>query len=93
MDRLKRYYGCGIWAGKLFVIVVVVDYLIYCLLELMYPRDKIDICKPWPKESTAASRGGEGYGMNGGVEGYDRTKMEHRKRNGSAIKSMPNGAG
>lgn len=49
IDRLKRYYGCGIWAGKLFVIVVVIDYLIYCLLEVMYPRDQIDVCKPWPK--------------------------------------------
>ncbi|KAK5128880.1 hypothetical protein LTR85_000213 [Meristemomyces frigidus] len=48
IDRLKRYYGCGIWAGKLFVIVVVVDYLIYCLLEIMYPREGIDVCKPWP---------------------------------------------
>ncbi|KXT16885.1 hypothetical protein AC579_4746 [Pseudocercospora musae] len=48
MDRLKRYFGCGVWAGKLFVIVVVVDYLIYCFLEIMYPRDKIDLCKPWP---------------------------------------------
>ncbi|KAF2726088.1 glycosyltransferase family 4 protein [Polychaeton citri CBS 116435] len=49
IDRLKRYFGCGIWAGKLFVIVVVVDYLIYCWLELWYPRDKIDICKEWPR--------------------------------------------
>ncbi|GAB7361847.1 hypothetical protein MBLNU230_g1887t1 [Neophaeotheca triangularis] len=48
IDRLKRYYGCGIWAGKLFVLVVVIDYLIYCVLEVMYPRDQIDICKPWP---------------------------------------------
>ena len=48
MDRLKRYYGCGIWAGKLFVIVVVVDYLIYCVLEIMYPREKVDVCKTWP---------------------------------------------
>ncbi|KAL0640835.1 Phosphatidylinositol N-acetylglucosaminyltransferase GPI3 subunit [Maublancomyces gigas] len=34
MERLKRYYGCGVWAGKLFVLCVVVDYLIlvlYCL--------------------------------------------------------------
>lgn len=48
IDRLKRYYGCGIWAGKLFVIVVVIDYLIYCFLEIMYPRHSIDVCKPWP---------------------------------------------
>lgn len=48
MDRLKRYYGCGVWAGKLFVIVVVVDCLIYCVLEIFWPREGIDICKPWP---------------------------------------------
>jgi phosphatidylinositol glycan class A protein len=48
MDRLKRYYGCGVWAGKLFVLVAVVDYLIYCFLEIWWPRDRIDICKPWP---------------------------------------------
>ena len=55
MDRLKRYFGCGIWAGKLFVIVVVVDYLIYCFLEIMYPRDKIDVCKAWPAAVAKAS--------------------------------------
>ncbi|CAK1362372.1 unnamed protein product [Cercospora beticola] len=49
MDRLKRYYGCGVWAGKLFVLVAIVDYLIFCFLEIMYPREKIDVCKPWPK--------------------------------------------
>ncbi|KKA18176.1 Phosphatidylinositol N-acetylglucosaminyltransferase [Rasamsonia emersonii CBS 393.64] len=27
IDRLKRYYGCGIWAGKLFCLCVVIDYL------------------------------------------------------------------
>ncbi|KAK5116482.1 hypothetical protein LTR62_008031 [Meristemomyces frigidus] len=48
IDRLKRYFGCGIWAGKLFVIVVVVDYLIWCVLEVIYPCDGIDICKSWP---------------------------------------------
>ena len=62
IDRLKRYFGCGIWAGKLFVIVVVVDYLIYCLLEIMYPREGIDVCKAWPAipaEAFAAEEDGE----------------------------------
>ncbi|KAI5357715.1 Putative glycosyl transferase, family 1 [Septoria linicola] len=49
MDRLKRYYGCGVWAGKLFVLVAIVDYLIFCFLEIMQPRERIDVCKPWPK--------------------------------------------
>lgn len=50
IDRLKRYYGCGVWAGKLFVICVIVDYLLYAFLELWYPRKNIDICRDWPKK-------------------------------------------
>jgi phosphatidylinositol N-acetylglucosaminyltransferase subunit A len=50
IDRLKRYYGCGIWAGKLFCLCVIVDYLIFLALELWFPRDKIDICPDWPRK-------------------------------------------
>lgn len=50
IERLKRYYGCGIWAGKLFCICVIVDYLLYLVLELFAPRSRIDICKDWPKK-------------------------------------------
>ena len=50
IDRLKRYYGCGIWAGKLFVICVVIDYLLYVFLEWWFPRRDIDICRDWPKK-------------------------------------------
>lgn len=50
IDRLKRYYGCGIWAGKLFVICVVIDYLLYVFLEVWFPRGKIDICRDWPRK-------------------------------------------
>ncbi|KAF6829916.1 phosphatidylinositol n-acetylglucosaminyltransferase gpi3 subunit [Colletotrichum plurivorum] len=50
IDRLKRYYGCGIWAGKLFCIVVIVDYLLFLFLELWFPRDQIDICPEWPRK-------------------------------------------
>ncbi|KAF2485641.1 hypothetical protein BDY17DRAFT_294015 [Neohortaea acidophila] len=80
MDRLKRYFGCGIWAGKLFVIVVVVDYLIYCFLELMYPRDKIDICKAWPAMPTQDFAGAEEHEANGGVDVYDGVEIKHRRR-------------
>ena len=64
IDRLKRYFGCGIWAGKLFVLVVVVDYLIYCFLEVWWPRDKIDLCKPWPGrvEEVGNEAAGERFG-------------------------------
>ncbi|KAK1496934.1 hypothetical protein CABS01_11083 [Colletotrichum abscissum] len=50
IDRLKRYYGCGIWAGKLFCLCVIVDYLLYLFLELWFPREEIDICPEWPRK-------------------------------------------
>jgi phosphatidylinositol glycan class A protein len=50
IERLKRYFGCGIWAGKLFCICVIVDYLIYLVLEIFAPRSRIDTCKDWPKK-------------------------------------------
>jgi phosphatidylinositol glycan class A protein len=55
IDRLKRYYGCGIWAGKLFCICAVVDYLILLFLEWWFPRDDIDICDEWPRKLHDAS--------------------------------------
>jgi phosphatidylinositol N-acetylglucosaminyltransferase subunit A len=51
IDRLKRYYGCGIWAGKLFCLCVIVDYLLLVFLELWAPRANIDIAKSWPKKA------------------------------------------
>jgi len=51
IDRLKRYYGCGIWAGKLFCLCVVIDYLLFSVLELLAPRDAIDIARNWPKKA------------------------------------------
>jgi phosphatidylinositol glycan class A protein len=51
IDRLKRYYGCGTWAGKLFCICAVVDYLLYVLLEFLFPRTQIDTARDWPKKA------------------------------------------
>ncbi|KAI9845908.1 MAG: hypothetical protein M1837_004444 [Sclerophora amabilis] len=56
IDRLKRYYGCGIWAGKLFCLCVVVDYLLFVFLEIWAPRAGIDIARDWPKKIPAAKR-------------------------------------
>ncbi|KAL9115600.1 MAG: hypothetical protein Q9187_007245 [Circinaria calcarea] len=50
IDRLKRYYGCGIWAGKLFCLCVIIDYLLLVFLEMWAPRANIDIAKNWPKK-------------------------------------------
>ncbi|MCJ1238221.1 Phosphatidylinositol N-acetylglucosaminyltransferase gpi3 subunit [Varicellaria rhodocarpa] len=53
IDRLKRYYGCGIWAGKLFCLCVVIDYLFLVFLEVWAPRANIDIAKDWPKQTAS----------------------------------------
>jgi len=50
IDRLKRYYGCGVWAGKLFCLCVIIDYLLFQLLEMLAPRGGIDVCRSWPRK-------------------------------------------
>ncbi|KAF5134986.1 Phosphatidylinositol N-acetylglucosaminyltransferase gpi3 subunit [Metarhizium anisopliae] len=60
IDRLKRYYGCGIWAGKLFCLCVVIDYLFFLFLEWWFPRENIDICPDWPRKMLADNGKKEG---------------------------------
>ena len=50
IERLKRYYGCGIWAGKLFCLCAIIDYLLFIFLEIFAPRSQIDIARNWPKK-------------------------------------------
>lgn len=59
IDRLKRYYGCGVWAGKLFCLCVVIDFLLYVLLEMWFPRANIDIARSWPKKLSQQDDNGE----------------------------------
>ncbi|KAG9257516.1 glycosyltransferase family 4 protein [Emericellopsis atlantica] len=56
IDRLKRYYGCGIWAGKLFCLCVAIDYLFFLFLEWWFPRENIDTCPDWPRKPSADER-------------------------------------
>ncbi|KAL2755448.1 glycosyltransferase family 4 protein [Sodiomyces alcalophilus JCM 7366] len=55
IDRLKRYYGCGIWAGKLFCLCVIIDYLLFLALEVLFPRENIDIARDWPRKTPPKS--------------------------------------
>lgn len=50
IDRLKRYYGCGVWAGKLFCLCAIIDYLIFFFLEIWAPRADVDLAKDWPRK-------------------------------------------
>ncbi|ODV90590.1 glycosyltransferase family 4 protein [Tortispora caseinolytica NRRL Y-17796] len=55
VNRLTRYYGCGTWAGKLFILVIIVDCLLYYILEWLYPRSQIDSAPMWPRKTTKSN--------------------------------------
>lgn len=48
--RLQKYYCCGLIAGKLFVLCVLVDIFILLLLDWFYPAENIDKATKWPKK-------------------------------------------
>lgn len=77
IDRLKRYYGCGIWAGKLFCLCVVIDYLIFVFLELWFPRANIDICRDWPKKKIVKTADGQ---ILPTANSLNRDPAEHPRR-------------
>jgi phosphatidylinositol glycan class A protein len=56
LERLHKYNACGPVAGKLFCLVVLLDYLIYRLLEWLMPRDKIDRAPNFPYELFANTK-------------------------------------
>ncbi|KAL7002991.1 phosphatidylinositol N-acetylglucosaminyltransferase, partial [Sarracenia purpurea var. burkii] len=42
LERLSRYLTCGSWAGKLFCLVMVIDFLLWHLLQLFQPAANIE---------------------------------------------------
>ncbi|XP_034688334.1 phosphatidylinositol N-acetylglucosaminyltransferase subunit A isoform X2 [Vitis riparia] len=42
VDRLSRYLPCGGWAGKLFCLVMIIDFLLWRLLQLWQPTEDIE---------------------------------------------------
>ncbi|KAG2635037.1 hypothetical protein PVAP13_2NG315000 [Panicum virgatum] len=42
LDRLPQYLTCGVWAGKLFCLVMIINYLLWCLLEFLQPAEGIE---------------------------------------------------
>lgn len=43
LERLSRYLSCGAWAGKLFCLVMIVDFLFWHLLRLWVPDRDIEV--------------------------------------------------
>jgi len=50
IDTLKKYYGCGLWAGKIFCIIVGFIYVYWRFLEWFSPREEIDLAINFPYE-------------------------------------------
>ncbi|KFH73798.1 phosphatidylinositol glycan, class A [Podila verticillata NRRL 6337] len=48
IERLRSYYGCGVFVGKLFCIMIALDYLFWVYLEWILPRDEIEIAPKFP---------------------------------------------
>ena len=80
IDRLKRYYGCGIWAGKLFCMCIIIDFLILKVLELVWPSRGIDVCRDWPKKE--GRLGGDGRARRDGREGRNGRAGRDERRDG-----------
>jgi hypothetical protein len=71
IDRLKRYYGCGAWVGKLFCLLMALDFLLLWFLEFCFPRDGIDVARDWPKKQVYVNENGSG-GRTGALKGKER---------------------
>ena len=52
VTRLLKYYCCGIIAGKLYVLCVIVDIFILSVLEWLYPAEHIDMASKWPQKKS-----------------------------------------
>lgn len=50
INKLLKFYCCGLIAGKLFVLMVIIDIFIYTILEWLYPREHIDLATKWPQQ-------------------------------------------
>jgi phosphatidylinositol glycan class A protein len=79
IERLKRYYGCGIWAGKLFCLCVIVDYLIYVFLEVFAPRSRIDLARDWPKKKLPDDKEKEQDMLNEEIGMPRKRSSRHRR--------------
>lgn len=45
IERLRRFYSCGLWAGKIFCVVVAVGYLMLKIYEWLTPSSEIEIAR------------------------------------------------
>ncbi|BBN14899.1 phosphatidylinositol N-acetylglucosaminyltransferase subunit A [Marchantia polymorpha subsp. ruderalis] len=57
LQRLERYYACGPWAGKLFCLVVIMDYIFWHFLQWWQPAAEMDVAPDFqPQEESGTVR-------------------------------------
>ncbi|KAL0359719.1 UNVERIFIED_CONTAM: Phosphatidylinositol N-acetylglucosaminyltransferase subunit A [Sesamum angustifolium] len=56
LERLPRYLSCGAWAGKLFCMVMIINFLFWGLLQLWQPDKDIEVV---PDIDLMSSKSGE----------------------------------
>ena len=76
INRLIKFYNAGSCAGLLFVLVIVTDFLILGVLEIFYPKRKIDLARKWPKKNKA--KWGNQVTENGGTQSGEMDAFEKR---------------
>ncbi|KAJ1816876.1 Phosphatidylinositol N-acetylglucosaminyltransferase GPI3 subunit [Coemansia sp. RSA 2598] len=50
IERFRKYYGCGLVAGKLFCLVAAVDFLIGVVLAWIWPKEQIEVARQFNKD-------------------------------------------
>lgn len=56
IQKLKKYYNMGPWAGKLYVLCVVVDIFILFVLQWIFPDTNIDRVRHWPNAARKTNK-------------------------------------
>ncbi len=44
LEQFVKYNGCGLVAGKLSILIIALNYLLYLFLETVFPREDMDEC-------------------------------------------------
>ena len=44
LEKFVKYNGCGIIAGKISILIIALNHLLYLFLEWIFPRQDIDEC-------------------------------------------------
>ncbi|KAI9322449.1 hypothetical protein BX666DRAFT_2022925 [Dichotomocladium elegans] len=85
IERLRRYYGCGLYAGKIFCMLVALDYLFWTFLEFMLPNRAIERAETFPYKRYRETLTQHMSNKNNNKDNYN-----NRNRNGISSSSRSN---